>query len=83
MAIAAYVPVGFFSDSFVRFHNVVGRVVSNLIVTRRREGRRKVEYVETRLLCGTPESINGAVLVDKRNLSQVDFLSRDLPPRGL
>lgn len=31
---AAYVPVGFFSDSFVRFHNVVGRVVSNLIVPR-------------------------------------------------
>lgn len=82
LAIAAYVPVGFFSDSFVRFHNVVGRVVSNLIVPRGgREG--KVEYVETRLLCGTPESINGAVPVDKRNLSQVDFLSRDLPPRGL
>lgn len=41
LAIAAYVPVGFFSDSFVRFHNVVGRVVSNLIVPREEEGEER------------------------------------------
>lgn len=41
LAIAAYVPVGFFSDSFVRFHNVVGRVVSNLIVPREEGGEER------------------------------------------